>query len=199
MENYEVMVTYRDIAWGVTGLLIGGLTVAYLFPLSASLMSIFSPEDVALENTENSDNGKTDTQGAPGRFEGGITAGIIADAEGVVVSSASARVSNQPAGKAVVVSGVDLPQESWIVVHEVIAGHIANALGAALRPSGMHENVIVDLLRQTEPENQYAIVLYADNGNRTFELRTDQPILNRDGDPIIRTFTAQIPLKPAGE
>lgn len=106
-------------------------------------------------------------------------------------------VSDQPAGRAVVVDAATLPAIGWIVVHELRGGEIGNALGAARREAGAHQRVVVDLLRGTEPEKSYAVVLYADNGNREFDLRADA-LFEKNGSVIMDQFVATIPVAPAG-
>ncbi len=107
-------------------------------------------------------------------------------------------VSSQPAGRAVVVSQVVLPQKGWVVVHESNGGELSNALGAARRDAGQYNGVVVELLRNTEPDKNYFVVLYADNGNNTFELKEDVPFSDESGAVLKRSFTAHTPLSPAG-
>lgn len=123
---------------------------------------------------------------------------VAAETDTVQSGAGEITVSPQPAGRAVVVSQVVLPQKGWIVVHESNNGALSNALGAARRDAGQHTGVVVELLRNTEPGKNYFVVLYADNGNNTFELKEDALISDEDGVVLKSAFTAQTPLSPAG-
>ncbi len=101
------------------------------------------------------------------------------------------RVRDQAAGPSVLIEAVGLPRAGWVVVHEMIGSHIGNALGAARRDAGVHSLVSVELLRNTATTSPYAVILYEDDGDREFELRTDLPILAAEGDPLIAMFTTQ--------
>lgn len=121
------------------------------------------------------------------------------ESQNVVQSAAGEiRVSGQPAGRAVVVDQVVLPEMGWVVVHEVVGGELGNALGAARREAGQHRGVIVELLRSTEPDTSYFVVLYGDNGNKTFELKEDPLVVDTAGDVVRASFTARTPVSPAG-
>ena len=104
------------------------------------------------------------------------------------VGSASMLVSEQAAGNEVLVERVSMHDTGWIVVHEVINGHISNALGATRRDAGEHTDVTVSLLRNTEPSGSYVVVLYSDNGNGTFEISLDLPIVDESGEALIQAF-----------
>jgi len=136
------------------------------------------------------DEGETKVQegGVVGEDEAGIKSGLLEELAGVAGEGASAVASLQDAGSSALVNGVNLPQDGWVVIHEVVSGHVANALGAARRDAGNYEEVVVPLLRNTEPDRDYVVVLYADNGNGAFELRADQPIVKENGDPVIVPF-----------
>lgn len=108
---------------------------------------------------------------------------VVAETNGATVS-----VATQAAGTSTMVALVVLDAVGWAVVHEVESGHILNALGAARLDTGEHANVVVELLRGTEPGREYAVVLYVDNGNKEFELRGDLPMIDAGGNPIMQTF-----------
>lgn len=102
--------------------------------------------------------------------------------EGVV------KVENQSPGASVAVTEVVLEVDGWLVVHEVNNGLIGNALGALRRDAGSYEALSIDLLRETEPRRTYALILYRDDGNRTFEIRVDPPMVDTTGEPLVQTF-----------
>jgi len=108
-------------------------------------------------------------------------------------------VFDQPAGKAVRIAHVTLPNMGWVAIHELDdAGAMRNALGAILRDAGSHENVIVDLLRGTEPEGRYAAVIYIDDGDKKFSARKDNRLTTADSQLVRDEFTALLPVSPGG-
>lgn len=109
-------------------------------------------------------------------------------------------VKNQASGKAVLVAHVTLPTLGWVAVHEVLNGEtMGNVLGASRLEAGSHDNVVVNLLRGTEPNKQYAVILYADNGNKQFDLHADMAVEATDGNPIVARFTTEMPNGAAGQ
>ena len=152
-------------------------------------LNFYGTGDIVQDENESSDIDTSAETGNGSTNE--VGEGLLGELAVGVEADASARVTAQPAGMSVAVTEVQLPQDGWVVVHEVLSGHVANALGAARREAGVHETVTVNLLRGTVAGGEYVVVLYADNGNGEFELRADQPIVNPDGDPIIVSFMAQ--------
>jgi len=83
--------------------------------------------------------------------------------------SGAISVVNQPAGDTVVVESVTVPATGvWAAVHEVQGNDLGNVLGAA-RVSGAHSNFSIPLLRATQPDRSYAIQLYRDDADGTFD------------------------------
>lgn len=119
------------------------------------------------------------------------TSGVIAtdtamteDASGYSIS-----VDDQLAGDRVLLSNATFAKTGWAVVHEDNNGALGNALGAQRLEPGTHENVHVELLRNTETGNLYHVVLYTDNGDGEFSLKTDLPLRNTDNSYVEDTFT----------
>ena len=78
-------------------------------------------------------------------------------------------VSDQAAGKSVLVDSIIAPvQGVWIAVRDINGDELGKVLGAA-RVSGTRSNVTVQLLRATEAGKEYAVELYRDDSNGTFE------------------------------
>jgi hypothetical protein len=128
------------------------------------------------------------------------TPGTQASSSTAEGGAAHISVNDQPAGMAATVSSVTLPAAGWVAVHELGEdGVLGNVLGAAWLPAGTHADAIVTLLRATKPDQQYAIVLYTDNGNKQFDLHADTPIAGSNGQPVTATFTATTPVAPAGQ
>ncbi len=105
--------------------------------------------------------------------------------------SSSISVVSQPFGSSVKVTAVNLETDGWVVVHEEKDGFITNALGAARLDSGLQKNIIIPLLRDTTQGARYWIVLYADNGDRQFDLKTDFPLRDSTNNPITDSFETQ--------
>jgi len=125
---------------------------------------------------------------------GGVNAGILnerrTDTSVVLTPEAKAgfTVEMQLAGDTAVIKDVVMPESGWVVVHEVVEGVVANALGATRLDAGEYDMVIVELLRPSIPESAYIVSLYSDNGNREFEIHMDTPIIGSDGNAIFKTF-----------
>ncbi len=97
----------------------------------------------------------------------------------------------QSAGNSVLINSITMPEDGWIVVHEIKDNIISNALGAARRDAGQYTDISVYLLRDTQPDNEYMVVLYKDNGDKTFDLSADKPFANADGEHVMSKFIAQ--------
>lgn len=102
--------------------------------------------------------------------------------------AATLSVAAQTAGMEARVAKVMLKTAGWVVVHEIDGGHVLNALGARRLDVGTHTNVAVELLRTTDPGHDYAVILYADNGNKEFEIRGDLPLIDSSGNPLMQIF-----------
>ncbi len=103
----------------------------------------------------------------------------------------SVEVSNQSAGKVVQVENVSIDGTGWVAIREVgLDGELQNILGAVYIESGVHENLPVPLLRRTEEGNNYAVVLFSDDGDHIFN-HTSDAMLENDGNLILATFNTQ--------
>lgn len=107
------------------------------------------------------------------------------------VSSDTFKVSDQDAGMKVIARDLALTGVSWLVVHELRAdGTRGNALGAGLFPEGEAVFGEVPLLRGTEAGKRYTVLVYADDGDREFDLKKDMPKKNAAGEVIAMPFFA---------
>jgi hypothetical protein len=84
------------------------------------------------------------------------------------------------------VPSLRLTSPSWVAV-KAANGSI---LGAALFPADATEGT-VSLLRATQAGERYEVIIYADAGDKTFDLHKDTLIINNDGTPVSTAFTAQ--------
>ncbi len=100
------------------------------------------------------------------------------------------KVSDQKAGKSIDVAYAKADFPFWLVVHMEKDGKIWNALGARRKEAGEYTGVVVPLLAGTKAGNRYWLVLYKDNGDKMFDLKTDFPVKNKDGKFIMVDFKA---------
>ena len=128
----------------------------------------------------------------PGRLADSVTDPLAEADESAVpdtgTDAATLAIATQAPGMTVSVSHVALSSAGWVVVHEIDGGHVLNALGARRLDAGVHADVAVELLRMTDPGRTYAIILYADNGNKEFEIRGDLPMIDAGGNPLMQAF-----------
>jgi len=110
---------------------------------------------------------------------------------GQAMAGKSIVLAQQVAGNSVVVSAVSMPKSGWVVVHEIKSGAVANALGAARREVGEYTDVSVQLLRSTVSGGAYAVVLYDDNGDKSFSLASDAPLSDGNGGFVMKKFNIE--------
>ncbi len=103
--------------------------------------------------------------------------------------SGAVSVINQPAGSDVVVESVTVPPPGvWVAVREISGNTLGNVLGAEY-VHGPRSNVSITLLRATEPNRQYTIELYRDNGDGVFNLSSDSVYIDfTTGASVIEHF-----------
>ncbi len=105
-------------------------------------------------------------------------------------TDAAVMVSDQTAGDAVTVASVETSKPTWVAVREDNNGVMGNILGASRVDAGASNNIVVNLLRPTMAGKDYFVVLFTDNGDRTFDYKTDMPV-DSNGSPFSQTFKAQ--------
>ena len=102
-------------------------------------------------------------------------------------SGESVEVYDQIAGMSVAVQSLKLDQAGWVAVRG-IDGRI---LGAGWFPAGMQSQVSVPLLRGTTAGERYQVLLYADDGDRAFDLHKDTLLTAGGGSVAGTTFSAK--------
>lgn len=102
------------------------------------------------------------------------------------MSGNAVSVSDQPAGSFVTIASATLPQTGWVAVRDA-AG---KTLGAKRLDAGTAEAVQVPLLRNTVTGEKYQVLLYTDDGDKTFDLHKDTLVTNSDGTVAGASFTA---------
>lgn len=116
-----------------------------------------------------------------------LLGGTMTSAPTVVAEGNSVSVEDQPAGMSVMLASATLSQEAWIAVRD----SMGRTLGAALFPAGTQKDVTVPLLRTTSAGENYQVLVYFDDGTKTFNLKTETIVLNPDGTVAGATFLAQ--------
>jgi hypothetical protein len=112
--------------------------------------------------------------------------GATSGATQVAVGGEAVSVADQPAGGFVTVKSVTISQLGWVAVRDA-SGHV---LGAVRVDAGTHTAVQVPLLRNTVSGQKYQVLLYADDGDKVFELHKDTLVMNADGTIAGASFTA---------
>jgi len=115
---------------------------------------------------------------------------LATSTENTVQKSGAVSVADQSSGMTVVVESVTVPPPGvWVAVHEVSGDDLGNVLGAA-RVKGPRTQVIVSLLRATEPGRRYAVQLYRDDNNDVFDPSVNSVYVDFDtGARVVAYFT----------
>lgn len=114
--------------------------------------------------------------------------GPIANNTPIIAGSDEAiDVADQAAGMNVTVASATIVQTGWVAVRD----SNGRTLGAGRFEAGRHENAQVPLLRSTEAGQSYQVLIYVDDGDRTFDLRKDILVTKSDGAVAGDTFNAQ--------
>ena len=93
-------------------------------------------------------------------------------------------VRDQAAGDSVAVASVTLVQQGWVAIRD----DSGRVLGAALFNTGTWSDVSVPLLRATSASSSYQVLLYADDGDKQFDLHKDILITGSNGGVAGTTF-----------
>ena len=97
------------------------------------------------------------------------------------------QASDQKAGMSVMVDSVTLKGRGWVAVEDSKNW----VMGAERLEAGTHTNVAVTLLRGTVAGQTYKVVLFADDGDKMFDLHKDTIIKNSDGSMLSAAFIAK--------
>ena len=137
----------------------------------------------AMTGSMSSSTPTTSTSGTNTTGTGSTTTGTPST---VTVGGEAISVQDQPAGSYVMVASVTLSQDGWVAVRD---GN-GRTLGAGWFAAGAHEAVQVPLLRNTEAGETYQALIYADNGDKVFDLKSDTLVMNADGSVAGASFSA---------
>jgi hypothetical protein len=164
------------------GIILGGLLVWAIVGMGKS-----SPAASGMASSTETNSTKTNASDTAMTSPGGVPA---ADTE--VAGSLSLTVSNQSAGKEVVVENPRVQQDSWLVVYESMGGKPGNILGAAMAfPQNSGKPVIIPLLRATTPGSTYLIGENIDNGDHVFSVDSDKKVTDQNGALATQSFLAR--------
>jgi len=109
---------------------------------------------------------------------------LISQGENTIV------VSDQPSGMSVVTSMISLEQSGWVAVHESLDGEPGVILGARRFPEGKYFGETVELLRATDAEMTYLVVLHADDGDNEFDFKKEVAVRDILGNLVGEEFFA---------
>ncbi len=132
-------------------------------------------------------------------FFGGSSAGSVAEnrdqnntasVNDSMVAQNAISVKNQAPGFAVVVASFTIEHEGWIAIHEDRGGAPGNILGARKVAAGTVENLNIPLLRATKEGSTNYAMLHGEDGLSGFNYKTDAPLTDASGKPIMASFKA---------
>ncbi|MFP4022265.1 MAG: hypothetical protein ACLFNR_00475 [Candidatus Paceibacterota bacterium] len=103
-------------------------------------------------------------------------------------------VEDQKAGNTVKISELSLSEDRWVVVREDREGELGNILGAKLFSKDDTEGQM-ELLRETEAEKEYNVILYMvaereKDRDRRFDTARDMPLIEEEGETESVSFKA---------
>lgn len=175
----EKQETQKTLVAFVVGLLIGGMLVWAFSGPSADAPATQNKDEVD-ETTSEMDEDEEEATDTDEEME--VSSPVLE------VGSGEIRVNDQPAGSSVNLDGAVYPiNEGWVGVREYTNEDLGFLLGA-VRFSESNNQVPTEiaLLRPTTAGRDYAIVVYTEDGDSSFNLATDVQI-----DRVFGTFTAQ--------
>jgi hypothetical protein len=117
--------------------------------------------------------------------------GAMGDVVVPLPTESSVIVSDQPAGKVVMLDSLELEERSWAVIYEDSRGRPGNILGAHRYMEGAHTNVPVELQRPTSVGGVYYAMIHHNDSDDIFDHTKDRPYTAEDGSPIMVRFFAQ--------
>ena len=145
--------------------------------------SVSAPAAAPEEKTQ----GETGANGSGGKEPGSALGPLSDDTPTIAASTESIKVADQAAGMSVSVKEAALVQMGWIAVRD----GSGRTLGAGRFEPGIHADIEVPLLRATEAGQSYQALIYVDDGDKLFDLRTDILVTQSDGSVAGDVFSAQ--------
>lgn len=102
----------------------------------------------------------------------------------------SVKVADQPAGKSVMVSDVQLDKVAWVAVRNYDNQKLGYVIGAHRLAAGAYVQDEIDVLLPTVAGKTYAVTIFYDNGDLVFDGKTDT-LVTKDSQPLVATFVAK--------
>lgn len=96
-------------------------------------------------------------------------------------------VSDQYPGDVVYITSAQFENPGFVVIRENNNGNPGAIIGQAYFGEGINPGRIT-LVKETEEGKLYYAVLYSDNGDEQFNVATDLPLKDVQGNTILRTF-----------
>ena len=112
----------------------------------------------------------------------------VGDSQPAVAEKVSLTVEDQFPGTIVFVSAVELPKGGWVVVSREESGQPGRVVGAGYFAPGVTTGE-VNLAIATGDGESYVAELYRDNGDTSFNIKTDQAYLDLGGQSVRTSFT----------
>lgn len=172
-ENKKTIIAF------IGGLLVGGLLL-YMF-IEPAAVDTDRPDSVPEAMIETEDTSEPAEVSATDTL-------IVDDRPSAIVRGGSVTVQDQRAGQNVFITDLELPSDTgWIGVRDYVDDRTTGLLGVVRwsKSEGLFPEQ-VNLMRSTEAGRTYAVVFYADNGDRVFSLATDAQI-----DGVMEIFKAE--------
>lgn len=186
MAEQEKQEQQKTVVSFVVGLLIGGLLV---WAFSGPETNEPQKDTKATATTTEEVSKTTDSETKPVEENKPVASSETnVERPTLPVGDGSVAVSNQAASNAIVIANAVYPiSEGWVGVREFTDGQLGHLLGVVRfsEEQGIVPNNIA-LQRPTTAGREYAVVVYRDNGDRTFNLAEDAQI-----DEIFATFRAE--------
>jgi hypothetical protein len=186
MSAEEKQEGQKTVVSFVVGLLIGGLLVWAFSGPTDTKKADETKTDADKEEVSDTDSKASDTDTKTEETED--TAPVAEEKAVLKVGDGSIVVADQPASSAIALTSATYPvSEGWVGVRDYQNGQLGAILGVVRfsEEQGLVPNQIV-LQRPTTTGREYAVVVYAENGDRQFNLAADVQI-----DKIFATFTAK--------
>lgn len=98
-------------------------------------------------------------------------------------------IADQYPGNVVYISTVQLSKAGWVAIYTNTAGRLGDVIGETYFSSGINPGK-VNLTKPMIDGGSYFAVLLSDNGDKKFDLKTDLPITDENGNVVMRPFRA---------
>ncbi len=100
-------------------------------------------------------------------------------------------MSDQYPGNVAYISSVQLANAGFVVIQKNTAGKPGEVIGSAYVAAGINP-AKVTLSQPMIDGSMYYASIYRDNGDKKFDIATDEPVKDASGNIIMKTFKATI-------